>query len=188
MTTGQGCVYGQLMLIGYNEFRQIDKKWIPFGLSNQKYILSRHKNANGFTEVRRFLANCNDQLDKNIYLPKENRSSFIELRYGNMEVTSPVSRSMNPNELRDLDEIVIEYGNDPTKDIFQLGRAVHSTNDIVLPGYIHLADDGNYTGPLSRWACRIECERVPPFRSFIYAGGFNDQRVSSIPSRLCTIL
>lgn len=71
-------------------------------------------------------------------------------------------------------EIVFEYVSDPLHDMFQLGRAVNSTNDFIIPGQLHLSDDGNYTSPVSRWACRIVCERLPPFRSFIYAGGFSD--------------
>lgn len=57
---------------------------------------------------------------------------------------------------------------------------MQSTNDFVIPGPLHMNEDGQYTGPISRWACRIECERLPPYRAFIYAGGFDDQQVHDI--------
>jgi hypothetical protein len=78
-------------------------------------------------------------------------------------------------------DFIIEYIPDPLYDVFQIGRSIYSTNDIVVPGQLHLGEDGVYTGPLSRWACRIVCERLPPFRSFIYAGGFNDAQELRVP-------
>ncbi len=65
----------------------------------------------------------------------------------------------------------------PLSDRFQIGRALHSTNDIVIPGALHLNEDGHYTGPVSRWCCRVECERLPPYRARIYAGGLDDEQV-----------
>lgn len=69
--------------------------------------------------------------------------------------------------------VVLEYQADPTRDVFQVGRAVNGGNDFVVPGVLHVDDEGCTTGPISRWACRIESERLPPFRSFIYACGFD---------------
>lgn len=40
-TTGEGAIYGQLLAIGYSEYRMIDKKWVPFGLANTKFTLKR---------------------------------------------------------------------------------------------------------------------------------------------------
>lgn len=77
-------------------------------------------------------------------------------------------------------KLTYRYVNDPCHDRFQIGRAVRSTNDFIVPGPLHLGDDGIYTGPVSRWAVRIECERLPPYRTFIYAGGFNDHKELSV--------
>lgn len=60
-----------------------------------------------------------------------------------------------------------------TRDVFQVGRAVNGGNDFIVPGVLHVDDEGCTTGPVSRWACRVECERLPPFRSFVYACGFD---------------
>mmetsp|Transcript_14526 Transcript_14526/g.24148 ORF Transcript_14526/g.24148 Transcript_14526/m.24148 type:complete len:84 (-) Transcript_14526:551-802(-) len=69
--------------------------------------------------------------------------------------------------------LIVEYTSNPLMDLYQLGRASNGGNDWVLPGMIHGDDEGCAAGPVSRWACRIECERLPPFRCFIYAGGFD---------------
>jgi hypothetical protein len=50
--------------------------------------------------------------------------------------------------------------------------------DYVVKGPLHNDIYGNMCGPVSRLACRIECERLPPYRCFIYAGGFNRKKVS----------
>lgn len=52
----------------------------------------------------------------------------------------------------------------------------------MIPGALHLNEDGHYTGPVSRWFCRVECERLPPYRASIYAGGLDDEQVLTIPS------
>jgi hypothetical protein len=72
----------------------------------------------------------------------------------------------------------IEFRPDCTKDIYQIGRAVNVKNDFVLPGQIHIDEFGNTSGPISRFACRIECERLPPFRCFIFSGGFGGNATS----------
>ena len=41
ITSGEGLIYGQLMVLGHAEYRQVDKKWLPFGLANQKFVLKR---------------------------------------------------------------------------------------------------------------------------------------------------
>jgi hypothetical protein len=82
----------------------------------------------------------------------------------------PIAQQNNP-------KVFLKYSIDPLRDRYQLGRAVRSSNDFIIPGHLHVGEDGTFTGPISRWACRIECERVPPFRSFIYAGGFDMKKV-----------
>lgn len=76
----------------------------------------------------------------------------------------------------------------PIYDSFQFGRAVHSTNDYIIPGYLHMGEDGVYTGPVSRWAFRVLSERLPPYRSFLFAGGFNDCQVKRVWSSFILFL
>ena len=67
----------------------------------------------------------------------------------------------------------LEHKVNPLMDMYQMGRAVNGGNDFIVPGMLHVDDEGCSAGPISRWACRIECERLPPFRCFIYAGAFD---------------
>lgn len=95
-----------------------------------------------------------------------------------IELTLPPPSDLFLNKLKanaaaEVRTVVVEYAYDPCKDVFQLGRAVNGGNDFIVPGVLHVDDEGCTTGPISRWACRIECERLPPFRSFIFAGGFD---------------
>jgi hypothetical protein len=39
--TGEGSIYGQLLTIGYSEYRQHDKKWVSYGYCNNKFLLKR---------------------------------------------------------------------------------------------------------------------------------------------------
>jgi hypothetical protein len=41
MTFGDGTIYGQLVVLGHLEHRLIEKRWIPFGVANMKFILRR---------------------------------------------------------------------------------------------------------------------------------------------------
>lgn len=93
------------------------------------------------------------------------------------ESTATNDRDMRDNVFENA-EIVVDFHPSPVSDLYQFGRAIHSTNDFTIPGYLHMGEDGVYTGPISRWAFRILCERLPPYRSFIFAGGFNDHKVS----------
>ena len=49
-------------------------------------------------------------------------------------------------------------------------------NDFVVKGPLHFSRSYPCTsiGPVSRYACRMECERLPPYRVFLYAAGFNE--------------
>ena len=68
---------------------------------------------------------------------------------------------------------VLTYNTNPLEDMFTIGRAANGGNDFVVPGILHVDKEGCTAGPVSRWACRIVCERLPPFRLFVYAGGFD---------------
>jgi hypothetical protein len=97
---------------------------------------------------------------------------------------------------------------DPSRDCFQIGRnSSPGCNDLVLSlgqstGEFHAFDkkkkstpyysNGRFVnisgttvkethdaaGLVSRFACRIECERSPPHRLFLYASGYDEDRVS----------
>jgi pellino protein len=82
-----------------------------------------------------------------------------------------------PHNLRDgpftESDIVYECRSDPTRDVYQVGRA--EDNDVVVKGPVRYsrANPGLCSGSVSRYACRVECDRLPPYRAFIYAGGLD---------------
>lgn len=281
--SGEGYIYGQLIAIGYTEYRMIEKKWFPYGLSNSKFILRRRKlpngvsqnpkytkvytsttcnsavvnygsrpiiigdNKKGYTIILKFdhpppssstgAANPNSSSASNSPLLSQSRIlsstffqsifntsnhanqnnpnsstniedysvlSYLPSNYYNNEtdefqsgkskfafqkiVDGKQILSLNtpqgtnlPNKSSSIDQfpspsVLMKFQNNPLYDEFQIGRAPHSTNDFVIPGQLHLGEAGTYTGPVSRWACRIVCERLPPYKSYIYAGAYNDWR------------
>lgn len=64
-------------------------------------------------------------------------------------------------------------------DVYQLGRAACGSIDIVVRGRLHECSGAGegagpaLSGPISKYACRIECSRVAPFDCRIYAGGWD---------------
>jgi hypothetical protein len=84
----------------------------------------------------------------------------------------------------EMETILFEFPPSPVTDVFQFGRMANSTNDFIIPGHLHMGEDGVFTSAVSRWSFRIVCERLPPYRSFIFAGGFNDAQVGLISFQL----
>ena len=76
----------------------------------------------------------------------------------------------------------LDYKTDPTMDMYQIGRSL-TGNDFIVTGMLHVDESGCTAGPLSRFACRIYCERLPPFRSFIFAGAFDTDKVRNLHSK-----
>uniref|UniRef100_A0A8C6EC76 Pellino E3 ubiquitin protein ligase family member 3 n=1 Tax=Microcebus murinus TaxID=30608 RepID=A0A8C6EC76_MICMU len=72
--------------------------------------------------------------------------------------------------------VIVEYTHDSDTDMFQIGRSTENMIDFVVtdtsPG------GGATEGPsaqstISRYACRILCDRRPPYTARIYAAGFD---------------
>jgi hypothetical protein len=75
--------------------------------------------------------------------------------------------------------LIIQYISDPTRDIFQIGRSEDDNcNDFICKGPIHDDVNGIPCGTVSRIACRIVCDRLPPYRSWLFASGFSSTKVS----------
>jgi hypothetical protein len=125
-STGEGLVYGQLLVLGYAEKHRLNHNSFDVGSANNTLALRRRAVA------------------------------------GYLHHTT---------------------GQDPLHDVFQIGRA--NANDLVLRGNLHLttkaAGDGSSSrpsgglcGPLSRFACRIVCDRLPPFAARCFAAGADE--------------
>ncbi|KAJ0066979.1 hypothetical protein NL108_006185, partial [Boleophthalmus pectinirostris] len=76
--------------------------------------------------------------------------------------------------------VVVEYTHDSNTDMFQIGRSTESPIDFVvtdtIAGSQSNADTQSVQSTISRFACRIMCQRTPPYNARIYAAGFDSSK------------
>ena len=73
---------------------------------------------------------------------------------------------------------VVEYKKDNKSDLFQIGRSTENCVDFIvmdtIPGP---KSDAKLTqSTISRFACRLVCERSSPYRTRIFAAAFDTNR------------
>jgi pellino protein len=73
---------------------------------------------------------------------------------------------------------VMEFGPDHSMDMFQIGRSTDSAIDMVVVDTVEFEGKKvfNSSSAISRYACRILCEREPPYTARIYAAAFDINR------------
>ena len=115
---------------------------------------------------------------------KNNRNPYALRSKSNSSIQSVA----NGTQMRavTVEQVALEVNKYQSKsvayDVYQIGRVLtDGSNDFVIRGKLHehrgselvqVYGDPALCGPVSRYACRIECERSAPYRSFIYAGGY----------------
>ncbi|XP_066538036.1 E3 ubiquitin-protein ligase pellino homolog 1 [Hoplias malabaricus] len=91
--------------------------------------------------------------------------------------------------------VIVEYTHDPNTDMFQIGRSTESMIDFVVTDTAGSGGGGSSGGgqgqgqggaggdggqsaqsTISRYACRIMCERSAPYTARIYAAGFDSSK------------
>ncbi|XP_037399078.1 E3 ubiquitin-protein ligase pellino homolog 1 [Pygocentrus nattereri] len=76
--------------------------------------------------------------------------------------------------------VVVEYTDDNETDMFQIGRSTENPIDIVVTETAGGRHGNSPMRPLqstvSRFACRIVCDRTPPYTARVYAAGFDCSR------------
>ncbi|KAL6481898.1 hypothetical protein MHYP_G00099780 [Metynnis hypsauchen] len=76
--------------------------------------------------------------------------------------------------------VVVEYTDDNETDMFQIGRSTETPIDIVVTETAGGRHGNSPMRPLqstvSRFACRIVCDRTPPYTARVYAAGFDCSR------------
>ncbi|CDQ68027.1 unnamed protein product, partial [Oncorhynchus mykiss] len=76
--------------------------------------------------------------------------------------------------------VVVEYCHDKDTDMFQIGRSTESPIDFVVTDTVSGGQEGEETpitqSTISRFACRVVCERVLPYTARIYAAGFDSSK------------
>ncbi|XP_045429762.1 E3 ubiquitin-protein ligase pellino homolog 3 isoform X4 [Pipistrellus kuhlii] len=72
--------------------------------------------------------------------------------------------------------VIVEYTHDSDTDMFQIGRSTENMIDFVVtdtsPGG-GVAEGPSPQSTISRYACRILCDRRPPYTARLYAAGFD---------------
>lgn len=65
---------------------------------------------------------------------------------------------------------------DIDSDMFQVGRSLG--NNLIIGGSLHLDKTNRIGSSVSKFACRIVCQRSPPYKCYLYASGFdNDKKI-----------
>lgn len=68
----------------------------------------------------------------------------------------------------------------PFFSLLQIGRSTESPIDFVVTDTIAGGQEGEETtitqSTISRFACRVVCERSPPYTARIYAAGFDSSK------------
>lgn len=175
--TGEGAVYGQLVVLGHKEYRVEGSTWHPVGPRNEKFELRRRKHANG---IRRADAYSGPAPQKSSTSDKLHSSSTNKKKRStdaSHSVTMSVAGTRDADgKITEPQRVTVEYVPDARHDMFQLGRMIVPQNDFVVRGPLHLDAGGILCGPVSRYACRLSCSRLPPYRCTLYAAGFNQER------------
>ncbi|XP_068451833.1 E3 ubiquitin-protein ligase pellino homolog 1-like [Clinocottus analis] len=146
--------YGELIVLGCNGSLPNGDK----GRRKSRFALCRRVKANG-VKPSTVHPSCTPQAAKAVSNKEQHSISYT------------LSRAQT---------VVVEYTLDSNTDMFQIGRSTEAPIDFVvtdtLPGGSGLADSQAVQSTISRFACRIICQRNPPYAARIYAAGFDSSK------------
>ncbi|KAF7653535.1 hypothetical protein LDENG_00081680 [Lucifuga dentata] len=153
-STKEPVKYGELIVLGCNGSLPNGDK----GRRKSRFALCRRTKSNG-VKPSTVHTSCTPQAAKAV---------------SNKEQHS-ISYSLSRNET-----VVVEYTHDSNTDMFQIGRSTEKAIDFVVtdmvPGGQSYNDDQSFHSTISRFACRIICQRNPPYSTRIYAAGFDSSK------------
>ncbi|XP_077101881.1 E3 ubiquitin-protein ligase pellino homolog 1 [Siphateles boraxobius] len=146
--------YGELVILGYNGSLPNGDR----GRRRSRFALLKRPKANG-VKPSTVHSTCSPQTAKAISNKDQHSVSYT------------LSRAQT---------VVVEYTHDSSTDMFQIGRSTESPIDFVVldnaPGCHGNSDTLSSQSTISRFACRIVCERDPPYTARIYAAGFDSAK------------
>ncbi|XP_035263393.1 E3 ubiquitin-protein ligase pellino homolog 3-like [Anguilla anguilla] len=157
-------VYGELIVLGYNGSLANGDK----GRRRSRLALHRRPKANG----------VKPDVIHNISTPLVSKALSNKSQHS---ISYTLSRSHS---------VIVEYTHDTNTDMFQIGRSTESMIDFVVTDTSPSSGGGHGGGggggggeggqsaqsTISRYACRILCERAPPYTARIYAAGFDSSK------------
>ncbi|XP_068178652.1 E3 ubiquitin-protein ligase pellino homolog 1-like [Antennarius striatus] len=150
--------YGELIVLGCNGSLPAGDK----GRRRSRFTLCRRNKANG-VKPSTVHSSCTPQAAKAVSNKEQHSISYT------------LSRAQT---------VVVEYTHDGAADMFQIGRSTENPIDFVvtdtLPGNqspaLGPAHPPALQSTISRFACRIICQRNPPYAARIYAAGFDSSK------------
>ncbi|KAF3841808.1 hypothetical protein F7725_023759 [Dissostichus mawsoni] len=146
--------YGELIVLGYNGSLPNGDR----GRRKSRFALGKRPKANGVKPSTIHIA-CSPQAAKAISNKDQHSISYTLSR---------------------VQTVVVEYTHDSNTDMYQIGRSTESPIDFVVTdtvaGSQSNADTQSVQSTISRFACRIMCQRTPPYTARIYAAGFDSSK------------
>ncbi|GAB6020671.1 hypothetical protein CHUAL_003340 [Chamberlinius hualienensis] len=148
--TSQTVKYGELVILGYNGFLTSGEK----GRKRSKFILYKRTAPNGVKRSKHYA----------VKTPESSKAILDRKQHS-------ISYTLSRNQA-----IIVEYAKDDDTDMFQIGRSSETPIDFVVMDTVA----GNQKGDtkvtqstISRFACRILCERNNSSVARVYAAGFD---------------
>ncbi|XP_069036586.1 E3 ubiquitin-protein ligase pellino homolog 1-like isoform X2 [Lepisosteus oculatus] len=146
--------YGELIVLGYNGCLANGDK----GRRRSRLALYKRPKANG----------VKPDVIHNISTPLVSKALSNKSQHS---ISYTLSRSHS---------VIVEYTHDLNTDMFQIGRSTESMIDFVVtdtaPSGQGAGEGQSAQSTISRFACRIICERSPPYTTRIYAAGFDSSK------------
>lgn len=146
--------YGELVVLGYNGSLPNGDR----GRRRSRFALYKRVKANGVKPSTVHILN-NPQASKAV----------------NCKGQHSISYTLSRNHT-----VVVEYSYDKDTDMFQIGRSTESPIDFVVTDTVSGGADGEDSpitqSTISRFACRVVCERNPPYTARIFAAGFDSSK------------
>lgn len=134
-----------------------------------------------------FVLGCNGSLpngDKDrrrsrFALCRRNEANGVRPGTVHASFTSQAAKAVSNKELHRISfrltqkqTVVVEYTQDRSTDMFQIGRSTEDPIDFVVSDLVRGEPQSNQS-TVSRFSCRILCSRNPPHSARIYAAGFD---------------
>ncbi|XP_072546527.1 E3 ubiquitin-protein ligase pellino homolog 2 [Salminus brasiliensis] len=146
--------YGELVVLGYNGSLPNGDR----GRRRSRFALYKRAKANGVKPSTVHILN-NPQSSKAV----------------NCKGQHSISYTLSRNQT-----VVVEYSHDKDTDMFQIGRSTENPIDFVVTDTVSGGGDSEDAlitqSTISRFACRVVCERNPPYTARIYAAGFDSSK------------
>ncbi|XP_045474480.1 protein pellino [Harmonia axyridis] len=146
--------YGELVILGYNGYLPPGDR----GRKRSKFVLYKRQVANGVKRSKH-------------YVVKTPHCSQAILDATQHSISYTLSRNH---------AVIVEYENDEDTDMFQIGRSSEAPIDFIvmdtIPGDKATENKVMQQSTISRFACRILCDRNNPKIARIYAAGFDTSR------------